>query len=287
MSTADDERTTTSSQGHGRWLLAAAAVMWSSVALFAKAPLFEDWPQEGRGLMLAFWRALFAGALVLPAARQPRFRWRLLPMVACFPLMNATYLTAVTLTTAANAIWLQSTAPLWIFLAGALLGTDVFNRRDLLPLACGLMGVGMILFFEVQGQARAGIACGLAAGVCYAGVVLSIRHLRAENGAWLVTLNQLTSAAVLFPYVLYKGIWPTPVQLAVLAAFGLCQMGLPYLLFARGLRSVTSQEASLIVLLEPVLVPVWAYLAWSETPAWWTLAGGGLILAGLIARYSR
>jgi drug/metabolite transporter (DMT)-like permease len=139
----------------------------------------------------------------------------------------------------------------------------------------------------VQGQARAGIACGLAAGICYAGVVLSLRHLRDENGAWLVALNQLTSAAVLFPYVLYKGIWPSPGQLAVLAAFGFCQMGLPYLLFARGLRSVTSQEASLIVLLEPVLVPVWAYLAWGETPAWWTLAGGGLILAGLIARYSR
>jgi drug/metabolite transporter (DMT)-like permease len=261
--------------------------MWSSVALFAKAPLFEDWPQEGRGLMLAFWRALFAGMLVLPAARQPRFRWRLLPMMACFPLMNGTYLTAVTLTTAANAIWLQSTAPLWIFLAGALLGTDPFNRRDLLPLACGLLGVGLILFFEVQGQARVGIACGLAAGICYAGVVLSLRHLRAENGAFLVALNQLTSAAVLFPYVVYQGVWPSPWQLAVLATFGFCQMGLPYLLFARGLRSVTSQEASLIVLLEPVLVPVWAYLAWAETPAWWTLAGGGLILTGLIVRYSR
>src|SRR5687767_7284117 len=192
MSTSRGENSaTTSSMGHGRWLLAGAALMWSSVALFAKAPLFEDWPQEGRGLILAFWRALFAGMLVLPAARRPRFRWRLLPMMACFPLMNGTYLTAVTLTTAANAIWLQSTAPLWIFLAGVLWSTDTFNRRDLLPLVCGLMGVGVILFFEIQGQARAGIACGLAAGLCYAGVVLSLRRLRDENGAWLVALNQL------------------------------------------------------------------------------------------------
>jgi drug/metabolite transporter (DMT)-like permease len=271
----------------GRWLILAAALLWSSSALFAKAPLFDEWPAESRGMILAFWRALFAGALLVPAVRQPRFRWRMLPMVVCFALMNGTYLTAMTLTTAANAIWLQSTAPLWIFLAGALLGTDVFNRRDLVPLGCGLMGLALILSFELRGQARAGIACGLASGLCYATVVLSIRTLRSENSAWLVALNHMFSATVLFGYVVYAGIWPSGMQLMVLAAFGLFQMGLPYLLFARGLRSVTSQEASLITLLEPVLVPVWAFLAWSERPAWWTLAGGGLILAGLLFRYSR
>jgi drug/metabolite transporter (DMT)-like permease len=272
---------------NGRLLILAAALLWSSSALFAKAPLFDDWPLESRGMVLAFWRALFAGVLVLPAVRTPRLRWRMLPMVVCFVTMNATYLTAMTLTTAANAIWLQSTAPLWIFAAGALLGTDAFNRRDLVPLACGLLGVGLILSFELHGQARAGIVCGLIAGICYAGVVLSIRTLRAENGAWLVALNQLFSASVLFLYVVYAGIWPSPSQLAVLAGFGFFQMGLPYLLFARGLRGVTSQEASLIALLEPVLVPVWAFLSWGERPDWWTLAGGGLILVGLIIRYSR
>jgi drug/metabolite transporter (DMT)-like permease len=268
-------------------LILSAALLWSSSALFAKAPLFDDWPRDSRGMVLAFWRALFAGALIVPAVRQPRLRWRMLPMVACFALMNGTYLTAMTLTTAANAIWLQSTAPLWIFLAGAWLGTDVFNRRDLVPLACGLLGIALILSFELHGQARAGIACGLASGFCYAGVVLSIRMLRSENSAWLVALNHGFAALVLFGYVLYAGIWPSAVQLVVLAAFGLFQMGLPYLLFARGLHGVSSQEASLITLLEPVLVPVWAYLAWQEEPAWWTLAGGGLILAGLIARYAR
>jgi drug/metabolite transporter (DMT)-like permease len=62
-------------------------------------------------------------------------------------------------------------------------------------------------------------------------------------------------------------------------------MGLPYLLFARGLQSVTSQEATLIGLLEPVLVPFWAYLARRELPEAWTIAGGAMILAGLAIRY--
>lgn len=271
----------------GRLLILAAALLWSSSALFAKAPLFDDWPLDSRGMVLAFWRALFAGVLLVPAVRQPSFRLPMLPMVVCFAAMNATYLTAMTLTTAANAIWLQSTAPLWIFLAGAVLGTEAFNRRDLVPLACGGVGVALILSFEIHGQAGAGIVCGLASGLCYAGVVLSMRRLRAENSAWLVALNHLFAAAALFSYVLYCGIWPSPRQLIVLAAFGLFQMGLPYFLFARGLRSVTSQEASLITLLEPVLVPVWAFLAWGERPDSWTLAGAGLILAGLIVRYGR
>ena len=74
-------------------------------------------------------------------------------------------------------------------------------------------------------------------------------------------------------------------QLPVLGGFGLFQMALPYVIFARGLRSITSQEATVIGLLEPVLLPVWVYLAWGEVPAPWTVIGGGLILAGLLLRY--
>jgi drug/metabolite transporter (DMT)-like permease len=72
--------------------------------------------------------------------------------------------------------------------------------------------------------------------------------------------------------------------------FGILQMGLPYVLFARGLKSVPSHEASGIGLLEPVLLPVWVFLAWRHAadyapPRWWTMVGGGLILVGLILRF--
>jgi drug/metabolite transporter, DME family len=269
----------------GRLCIVAAAVMWSSSGLFAKATVFHDWPSESRGMILAFWRALFAGLLLAPAIRQPRWNVRLVPMTVCFALMNATYLSAMVLTTAANAIWLQCTAPLWIFLAGLVLKTEAFQRRNLFPLLCGLLGVALILTYEAQGQQQVGIAFGLASGVCYAGVVMSMRSLRGENAAWLIALNHLVAAAALLPYAVLQGIWPSPLQLVVLAAFGLLQMGLPYLLFARGLSTVSSQEATLIGLLEPVLVPVWVFWAWQEAPDWWTLAGGGLILVGLLVRY--
>lgn len=274
-------------QHRGRLLIALAALLWSSSGLFAKAQLFDDWPTPSRGLLLAFWRASFAGLFLAPFVRQARWNTRLAPMVICFTLMNATYLSAMTFTTAANAIWLQSTAPLWIFAAGLLLGREALNPHDLAPLVCGALGIALILAYELGGQAQMGTLFGLMSGACYAGVVISLRGLRAENAIWIVALNHLVAAAVLSIYAVYANQWPSLEQLAVLAAFGVLQMGLPYVLFARGLKLIGSQEASLITLLEPVLMPVWVYLAWGEQPAWWTLVGGGLILAGLVVRYAR
>ena len=207
-------------------------------------------------------------------------------MVLAYAVMNYTFLAALTLTTEANAIWLQHTAPAWIFLIGVFAFHEPVHPRDGWLLGCCLAGVGLILCFELGGQAPLGIVLGLLGGVTYAGVVLSLRHLRDEDGAWLVFLNNLTTAVLFLPFVLHHEIWPTGKQTLALSVFGVFQMGLPYLLFARGVRRVTGHEAAGIVLLEPILVPVWVYVAWRHVPSyqapqWWTLAGGGLILLGL------
>ncbi len=149
----------------------------------------------------------------------------------------------------------------------------------------GGLGMAIILWFEVRGQAQAGVLWGLVSGLTYAGVVMSLRWLRQYDPVWLVAVSHLATAVMMLPYVAYLGIWPTAAQIPILAAFGIFQMAVPYVCFARGLRSITSQEATGIGLLEPLLLPVWVYLAWDEQPATWTLVGGGLILAGLVLRY--
>lgn len=141
-----------------------------------------------------------------------------------------------------------------------------------------------------KATARAGIRpvlYGIASGVFYAGVVLSLRQLREFDSAWLVGLNHLGTAVILGPLVCRSGPWPTdPFQWTVVAAFGMFQMGLPYVLFARGLREIPGHEASGIGLLEPLLMPLWVLVAWGIRPAWWTIAGGGLILCGLLYKYA-
>ena len=253
------------------------------------------WPLDVRGPLLAFWRTLFAGLSLVPLVRRPTWTWWLIPATLCFAVMSISFLTAMSLTTAANAIWLQNTAPLWVFLMGWGLLGERPRRADWLMLVAVGMGVGFILTFELRlaqqrGTDMRGVMFGLASGLFYAGVVVSVRALRRLDSAWLIALNHFVTAAILFPYVCYLGIWPTPRQTAWLAAFGIFQMGLPYVLFARALRTLPGHTASFIVLLEPILVPVWVWLAWRhdpvyEPPAWWTLVGGSMILTGLIARF--
>jgi drug/metabolite transporter (DMT)-like permease len=286
--TAPHEPSSSANAMLGRISIVLAAVMWSSSGLFAKNQLFDSWPVGERGIVLAFWRALFAGALVLPLVRRPRASVWLVPMALCFTGMNVTYLQAMTRTTAANAIWLQSTAPMWVFVFGIALGWERAGGRDLVPLAFGLLGTGLILVSElIQDEigSTLGVLCGLASGMLYAGVLVFIRRLRDQNSAWLVVVNHLTAAALLSPFALASSA-PDAKQLATLACFGLVQMGLPYMLLARGLRDVSSQEGAAIGLLEPVLLPIWVYLAYGERPAAWTIAGGALILVGLAIRYA-
>jgi drug/metabolite transporter (DMT)-like permease len=269
----------------GRLWALAAALLWSTGGLFAKLPVWGDWPLEAQGPLFAFWRALFASLVLVPMIRRPRFRVHLVPLTLVFTFMNVTYLVALTRTTAANAIWLQSTAPWWVFLLSVLVLREPIVRRDLVPLGFGLLGVGTILFFEVQGQARFGVACGLASGIGYALVLMFMRRLRSLNSAWLVALNHAVAALALLPWVIYVGRWPSPGQLLVLVGFGALQMGIPYTFMLRALRSISTQEAAAIALIEPVLNPLWVFVLGLETPAWWSVVGAALILIGLVLRY--
>ena len=289
MTSIDSSDSRKQSKLAGRLLVAVAALMWSSGGVFARWPGFEAWPEIERGALLAFWRALFAGLVLMPAVRRPRFDRLLVPLVISFAAMNISYLTAMILTTPANAIWLQNAAPWWVFLISAVLFRDPVVRRDLVPLVFGMLGVGTILCFELMnasGQSLVGISCGVLAGVFFAAVIVLMAKLSKENPAWLVMMNLAVAAAIMLPWVIYLGRWPSLEQLAVLGAFGTFQMAVPYVLFIRGLRSISAQEAVTIALIEPVLIPVWAFVAWGITASWWTFIGAALILTGLLLRYA-
>lgn len=262
-------------------LVIGAALLWSSGGFFAKAPYFAGWP----GPLLAFWRAAFACVILLPMVRKPAWTWKLLPMAGCFALMNYTYLTAMVKGSSANAIWLQSTAPVWVLIVGVFVFREKAHRLDWMLLGLCGAGVAVMLWFESRGEALEAVLWGLASGLFYGGIVLSLRHLREYDAAWLVAVNHLATAVLLSWNLTATEYWPHGIQWPLLAGFGMLQMGLPYVLFARGLRHLPGHQAAGIGLLEPILVPVWVYLAWGDQPAWWTLAGGGLILAGLVTRY--
>lgn len=277
----------------GRLLVIAAAVLWSSSGFFAKAPIFADWPVESRGVSLAFWRATFAALLLVFFVRKVQWTIRLLPMVSVFALMNWTYLSGMVHCEASLAIWLQYTAPVWVFLFSWLFWKERPRKKDWLLLFFAAIGVAIILSAELAGASFRGVLFGLASGVFFAGVVVCLRGLRDLDAAWLVFLNHAVTSLLFSPSVFTNTqCWPSRSQWIYLALFGMFQIGLPYVLFANGLKRISSHEASGLSLLEPILVPLWVFVAWRtatdyEYPAITTLIGAAMILIGLVASLDR
>lgn len=279
--------TNNQSRRHGRILLITATFLWSLNGLIVKSPPMQEIPLEDRGLLLACYRSLFASLGLLPLVTWRRVRWRpgLLASAAAFTAMNVLFVTGLTRTSAAAASFLQYTSTIWVFLFGWFVLKERVHRGNVFALLCAIVGILWIVLSERDQQHADGNLLALGSGLAYAGVILSLRWLRHEDSAWLTLMNHLVSGLVLLPLVLPRGIELTVVQWLQIAFLGIVQMGLPYFLAARGVGLVTIQEAALLMLLEPILIPLWVWLCWGESASLPTLCGGGLILGGLAVRY--
>ena len=282
---------------HGRLCIVLAALLWSTSGAFTKLLTQPtgyglDRPYSGDkldGLQIAFGRALFAGLTLATMVRcgDAAFRPAMIAVAVCFTAMNALYVTAMATGSAANAVFLQYTAPIWLALAGVFWLKEPADRRTLISLAVSMAGVAVIVAGSWNDQLlAAGLAVG--SGVTYAGVLIGLRLLRDLPSRWLTAFNHLFAAAALAPALLFC--WratPSGPQVVTLFLYGSLQMGLPYWLVARGLRVVSSQEAGMLTLLEPLFNPVWAFLVYrqTETPSPWTLIGGACIVGALAWRY--
>lgn len=271
----------------GRLLAVVAALLWSTSGLFVKSPPIESMDPAAAGPFVACYRALIAALVLAPLVkwRQIRLRRGLIPLVVSFASMNVLFVTAMTMTDAGDVIFLQYTAPFWVLIAGVPLLKERIVRANAIALALALVGVGVIAFGSVRAGSWAGAAMALGAGASYAGVILSLRFLRDEDGPWLVWLANLSSGLVLLPFVVRMDAHAGVAQWGVIAGLAIVQMGTPYIVFARSLRSITAQEAGLITLVEPVVNPIWVWVVWHQPIAGHTILGGGLILLALVLRY--
>jgi DME family drug/metabolite transporter len=255
-----------------RLLLLAAAALWSTAGAAMKLCGLG-------GLQIAGGRSLISGLFflaVLPEARRLPSRRMILAVlgygatVILFALSNK-------LTTAANAIFIQSSAPLWVLvLSPALLGERA-DRGELAAIPIYALGLGLFFLDELAPGQATGNLVALASGLSFAVCIIGLRRAGDESAGALVWGNLLAAALVLPLWS--QGPAARPVDLALLAYLGVFQLGLAYLFFARGVAHVPALEASLLVLLEPILNPIWTFLVAGERPGPWALAGGGVVLA--------
>jgi drug/metabolite transporter (DMT)-like permease len=254
------------------------AVLWSSGGYFIKEI-------DAGALGITFYRCLFSALWLLPFMRGralPRVTDALVS-IALFTGLLALYVGSTKETTAANAIFLQYTAPVYVILLAPWLLRERLAMVDAVPLVVCLAGIG-VLFLGNRGSGDAeGLWMGLGSGAFYGMFLLWLRRTRYADPIAVTFVNCAGVAIVLVPFASVGDVGST--DLGLLALMGLVQFALPYVFFTTGLRQVGSGEASLIALAEPVLNPVWVLLLLGEEPTTATVIGGVVIIGGLALRY--
>lgn len=260
-----------------RLSLLAAAFLWSTAGAAMKICQLSGWQIAGG-------RALVAGIFSFLAVRSAR-RLPNLPVLATAVGYAATvilFAVANKLTTAANAIFIQSTAPLWIVLLSPRLLGERPSRAELLTIP--IYAVGLFCFFldDLSPGQQVGNWVALGAGLAFATCVIGLRAVR-ERGPSALVYGNWIAALVTAPLWLLE---PAPAlsDLLVLGYLGVFQLGLAYLCFTRGVARTPALEASLLVLLEPVLNPLWTFLVVGERPGRWAFIGGGIVLGATLWR---
>jgi drug/metabolite transporter (DMT)-like permease len=263
-----------------RLALLLTALLFSTGGAAVKACGLTSW-------QVASFRSAFAVAALLVAVPSTRARWSL-PVCLVGTAQAATmilFVSSTKLTTAANAIFLQSTAPLYVLILAPVVLREPVRRTDLVFLVVFLVGLCTIFFGDAPATSTApdpalGNVLAVASGVTWALTVVGFRWTAREGttfGTTLLAGNVIVTLGCL-PMAL-PVVGATTADWAIVAFLGVFQIALSYAFLMIGMREVPALEASLLMLVEPALNPVWAWLVHGERVGATTLVGGGIIVA--------
>ncbi len=259
-------------------------VLFSTGGVAIKAAALTGW-------QLSCFRSFVAGVAVLllvPNARHG-WSWRSLVVAVPYAATFTLFTLANKLTTAANAIFLQDTAPFYILLLGPLLLGERIRRNDIALMLALIIGLGLIFnsiqnSSEIATNPELGNLLATCAGLSWALTVIGLRWIairskkhKEQPEAAVVTGCFLASLmAVFFSFPVESS---TTVDWLIIFYLGVFQIGLAYSLIAKGIRSISALETSLLLLVEPVFSPIWAWLLLAENPGFLSILGGSIVIS--------
>lgn len=258
-------------------LLLVCATLWSLGGILIK---WIDW----HPVAIAGMRSAISAVVMVIFLRRPRFNWTPAQIGAA-----VAYATTVTLfvaankmTTAANAILLQYTAPIFVAIFGAW-----FLKERTTWLDSGIIAsvmVGMLLFFcdDLAGGKLTGNLVAVASGLALAVMVVLLRKQKDGAPVESLLLGNALTALIGLPFMFRS--MPSATSWAGLAIAGVFQLGLPYIMYAIAIRRVTAVEAIVIPVIEPILNPLWVFLLMGEAPGLYAIIGGAVVLLSVTAR---
>lgn len=256
-------------------LLVIAAILWSTSGVFVKA---LDW----QPLSILAGRGIFTGIVFLLYMRrlpQKLTRWALLAAGGSL-VTQFLFVTSAKLTTAANSIFLQYTAPIYVVLLAYWLLREKPSRSDWIAMA--VIFLGMFLFFgdQLSPEGFYGNILAVLSGVTSAVMIVSLRAQKDGSPEDSILIASAAIAIMGLP-----SIWKetqTVTNWLSIAYLGIFQIGLAFILFTKGIKHIPALEANLIGTLEPILNPVWVFLFLGERMGQFALLGGLVVLTGVI-----
>jgi drug/metabolite transporter (DMT)-like permease len=258
-------------------LLLATAILWSLGGVLIKS---IDWTP----VAIAGSRSLIAAlamSLLMPRVIQ-KISWQSIPGAVAYAATVILFVVATKLTTAANAIFLQYTAPIYIAMIGPWFLRESTKWQDWLLILLALAGVALFFLDQLSLQGLSGIVAALGSGFSYAWLAILMRHQRAASPEAVVLLGNVFTLLFALPWMFpimkieQNGPW--------LLLLGIVQLTIPYLIYSVAIRHVRALDASIISIIEPILNPIWVMLVTNERPSFWSIVGGSIVLATSLTR---
>ncbi len=259
--------------------LLLAALLWSTGGLFIK---WVEW----NGMAISGVRSLISALVIGVAFRKDlKITWSATQLLCAvtYALTVSLFVVANKLTTAANAILLQYTAPVHVALLSAWILKERITLRDWLTITAVLTGMVMFFFEQMSPGSLVGNLLALFTGFTFALFSVLLRKQKGASPAASVFLGNLLTALLGLPFM-FDGAPGLQGWLGMLY-LGIFQLGLAYVLYTWALAHVTAMEAILITLIEPVLNPAWVFLLMGETPAFSSLVGGAIIIGAVTVHH--
>ncbi len=257
--------------------LMLTALLWSSSGLFVKLIAWSP-------LAILSARSMVSSGVFLIYLRRwpwPVNRWQVAAAL-CYVGAQLFFITATKLTTAANAIFLQYTAPIYVILLAYWLLGERPQRADWVWMPVIL--VGLVLFFgdRLSLTGMYGNVLAMISGVALAGTMVCMRGPAIGEPARAILLGNFISIAIGLPALLGET-W-TLANAGSILYLGVFQIGLSFVLYTIAIQRVPALEATLILTLEPILNPIWVFWVLGETPGPLALTGGLIVLGAIVAR---
>ncbi len=259
--------------------LVLCSVLWSTAGFLVRMVSWDPFAIAGV-------RSLVGLLVMLVVLRKPRFTFSFDQIMAAvmYSLTMILFITANKLTTSANAVLLQYTEPVFIVILGRwLLGDERAGLVDWLAVAGVLAGMTLFFFDDLSFSGNLGNMLAVLSGLTFALTAIFMRRQKNGRPTDSFMLAHLITFAVSVPFILRSGI-PTVTGMTGLVLLGVFQMGIPSLLYGRGVRGVSAISCALVTMIEPIMNPVWVAVFLGEMPSPRAILGGCLILACVLAR---